>query len=72
MEKDFTEGMRYDVAGSFVQFLFERGGEARLRTFLKRSEKVGIDSAACEVYGRPIFELETEWESMLRRLNGKG
>jgi len=68
-EKDITEGIRYDLAGSFVQFLFERGGEGGLRTFFMRSEEGGIDSAARQIVGRPILELEMEWESMLRRLN---
>ena len=62
---EVTDGTRLQLAGSFVQYLFERHGMSRLRFFFLRADKVGIESAAREAFGRGFFELELEWESML-------
>ncbi len=64
--KQTTEGLRYDLAGSFVQFLFEREGEERFRMFFRCAEKIDVDSAARAVFGRELLDLEIEWESEVR------
>lgn len=64
-----TDGMELLLAGSFVQYLFERYGMTRLRRFLDRADKIGIESAAQNAFGRGFFELELEWESMLGSLD---
>ena len=38
----------------------------RLWRFLQRAEKVGIDAAARSAFGQGFFELEAEWEAMLK------
>lgn len=63
-----AEGVRMQLAGSFVQYLFERHGIQRLRQFLRRAEKVGIDAGARYAFGRGFFELESDWEDMLKSL----
>ena len=63
-----SEGIRFQLAGSFVQYLFERQGMQRLRRFFRRAEKVGIDAAARTAFGKGFFELEAEWETMLKSL----
>ena len=40
----------------------------RLWHFLQRAEKVGIDAAARSAFGQGFFELEAEWEAMLKTL----
>jgi hypothetical protein len=60
-----TDGIRIQLAGSFVQYLFERHGIQRLRWFFRRAEKVGIDAGARSAFGRGFFELESDWEEML-------
>jgi hypothetical protein len=63
-----TDGVRLQLTGSFVQYLFERHGMERLRRFFLRAEKVGIESAARSVFGKGFFELEMEWETMVTSL----
>ena len=63
-----TDGIRIQLTGSFVQYLFERQGMQRLRRFFRRAEKVGIDAAARSAFGRGFFELESDWEEMLKSL----
>jgi hypothetical protein len=63
-----TDGVRLQLTGSFVQYLFERHGIERLRRFFKRAEKIGIESAARSAFGKGFFELEMEWETMLTSL----
>jgi hypothetical protein len=63
-----TDGIRFQLAGSFVQYLFERQGMQRLTRFFRRAEKVGIDAAARSAFGKGFFELEAEWEAMLDSL----
>jgi hypothetical protein len=60
-----TDGARLQLAGSLVQYLFERHGMGRLRLFFYRADKLGIESAARGAFGKGFFELELEWESML-------
>jgi hypothetical protein len=60
-----TDGIRIQLAGSFVQYLFERHGIQRLRRFFRRAERVGIDAGARSAFGRGFFELESDWEDML-------
>ena len=66
--KRATDGIRIQLIGSFVQYLFERQGMQRLRRFFQRAEKVGIDAAARSAFGKGFFELEAEWEAMLKTL----
>ena len=66
--KRATDGIRFQLIGSFVQYLFERQGMQRLRRFFQRAEKVGIDAAARSAFGKGFFELEAEWEAMLKTL----
>jgi len=66
--EETTEGIRIQLAGSFVQYLFERHGMQRLRRFLRRAEKVGIEAGARYAFGRGFFELESDWEDMLKSL----
>ena len=66
--KRATDGVRFQLIGSFVQYLFERQGMQRLRRFFQRAEKVGIDAAARAAFGKGFFELEAEWEEMLEAL----
>jgi hypothetical protein len=66
---DVTDGTRLQLAGSFVQFLFERHGMSRLRHFFRGADKVGIESAAQGAFGRGFLELELEWESMLSAMD---
>ena len=61
-----TAGIRVQLAASFVQYLFERQGMQRLRQFFRRAEKNGIEAAARSAFGRGFFELESDWEEMLR------
>ncbi len=63
-----TDGMRLQLTGSFVQYLFERHGMERLRRFFRRAEKMGIESAARSAFGKGFFELEMEWETMVTSL----
>lgn len=63
-----SEGIRFQLVGSFVQYLFERQGMQRLTRFFRRAEKVGIDAAARSAFGKGFFELEAEWEAMLDSL----
>jgi hypothetical protein len=66
--KRTTDGIRFHLIGSFVQYLFERQGMQRLRRFFQRAEKIGIDAAARSAFGKGFFELEAEWEAMLKTL----
>ena len=66
--KRATDGIRFQLIGSFVQYLFERQGMQRLRRFFQRAEKVSIDAAARSAFGKGFFELEAEWEAMLKTL----
>ena len=66
--KRATDGIRFQLIGSFVQYLFERQGMQRLRRFFQRAEKIGIDAAARAAFGKGFFELEAEWEAMLKTL----
>ena len=66
--KRAPDGIRFQLIGSFVQYLFERQGMQRLRRFFQRAEKVGIDAAARSAFGKGFFELEAEWEAMLKTL----
>ncbi len=66
--KRATDGIRFQLIGSFVQYLFERQGMQRVRRFFQRAEKVGIDAAARSAFGKGFFELEAEWEAMLKAL----
>jgi hypothetical protein len=61
-------GGGFDVAGSFVQYLFERQGMERLRRFYRRADKIGVDAAARAAFGRGFFELRAEWQEMLRSI----
>ncbi len=64
-----TDGTRLQLAGSLVQYLFERHGMSRLRLFFYRADILGIESAARGAFGRGFFELELEWESMLSAMD---
>lgn len=66
---DVTDGTHLQLAGSLVQYLFERYGMSRLRFFFLCADKVGIESAAQGAFGRGFFELELEWESMLNAMD---
>ena len=63
-----TDGVRLQLTGSFVQYLFERHGMERLRRFFRRAETMGIESAARSAFGKGFFELELEWETMVTSL----
>ncbi|MFQ5790459.1 MAG: hypothetical protein ACE5JI_08295 [Acidobacteriota bacterium] len=63
-----TEGVRFQLVGSFVQYLFERQGMDRLRRFFGQAEKFGIEAAARVAFGKGFFELQAEWEAMLRAI----
>jgi len=63
-----SDGIRLQLAGSFVQYLFERQGMQRLRRFFRRAEKVGIDAAARIAFDKGFFELEADWQAMLKSL----
>ena len=66
--QEATDGIRIQLAGSFVQYLFERHGMQRLRRFFSRAEKIGIERGARSAFGRGFFELESDWEEMLDSL----
>ncbi len=66
--KRATDEIQFQLFSSFVQYLFERQGMQRLWRFLQRAEKVGIDAAARSAFGQGFFELEAEWEAMLKTL----
>jgi hypothetical protein len=56
----------FPVAGSFVQYLFERQGIRRLRHFLSGAARMGVEAAARAYFGKPLAELEGDWKSMLQ------
>lgn len=60
-----SEGTYFQLAGSFVQYLFERQGTERLRRFFRRAENVGLDAASRVAFGRSLGELQGDWRSML-------
>lgn len=66
---DPSEEQCRHLAGSFVQFLFERQGMERLRRFFRRAEKHGLEAAALAVFGKGFFALQWEWEELLRSLD---
>jgi len=59
------EGTYFQLAGSFIQYLFERQGIERLRRFFRRAESVGLDAASRVAFGKSLGELQGEWRSML-------
>lgn len=63
-----NEGGHFQLAGSFIQYLFERQGNQRLRAFFNRADAVGVDRAARVTFGKSFTELEVDWKSMLERL----
>jgi hypothetical protein len=60
-----SDGTYFQLAGSFVQYLFERQGIERLRRFFRRAENVGLDAASRVAFGRSLTELQEDWRSML-------
>ncbi len=56
-----SEGRAYTLAGSFLRFLLDREGAARMRVLYRDGDFVAA-------YGRPLDALAAEWEAFVDRV----
>ncbi len=58
----------YLLAGTAVDYLFDRGGERAMRIFLERWKETGsLETAMRRTYGLAVGQFEEDWRSAVRK-----
>ncbi len=64
---DEDDGVYYNQAGSFVQYLIDTRGNERFRQLYNRASEPEYAAAFQEIYGTPIGAFYAEWLDFLTR-----